>query len=126
MKDIIKKFKFRDNGFVLNAPAEIEKEFVKLGFKTNFDKKIKSTNTLIFVNNNTEYLNFLKKDLNNIERDSVLWLAYPKGTSKIKTDINRDTIRVTAEEFGITTVTAISIDDTWSALRFRPIEKVGK
>ena len=50
----------------------------------------------------------------------------PKGTSKIKTDINRDTIRVTGEEFNITTVTAISIDDTWSALRFRPIDKVGK
>jgi hypothetical protein len=29
-------------------------------------------------------------------------------------------------EFGITTVSAIFIDDTWSALRFRPIEKVGK
>ena len=126
MKEIIKKFKFKDNGVVLNAPAALEKEFVKLGFKTTFDKKIRSTNTLAFINNNKEYLDFLKKELKNIEPDSVLWFAYPKGASKIKTDINRDTIRVTGEEFGITTVTAISIDDTWSALRFRPVEKVGK
>ena len=125
MQEIIKKFKFKDIGIVLNAPAIIEKELIKIGFKTKFDNA-KSTNTLVFINDNKEYLNFLKTGLKNIEPDSVLWFAYPKGTSKIKTDINRDIIRVTGEEFGITTVTAISIDDTWSALRFRPIDKVGK
>lgn len=126
MQDIIKKFKFKESGVVLNAPEVLEKEFIKLGFKTNFDPKVKSANTLVFIDNAKTYLSFLKKDLKNIVPDSVLWFAYPKGTSKIKTDINRDTIRVTGEAFGITTVTAISIDDTWSALRFRPIEKVGK
>ncbi len=126
MQDIIKKFKFKDSAVILNAPAEMAKKFIKLGFKTNFDKKVKSTNSLVFINNNKEYFDFLKNGLKNIEPDSVLWFAYPKGTSKIKTDINRDTIRATGEEFGITTVTAISIDDTWSALRFRPIDRVGK
>ena len=126
MKDIIQKFKFKENGIVINAPTALEKEFLKLDFKTTFDRKNKSTNTLVFINDNKEYLDFLKNNLKNIEVDSVLWFAYPKGTSKIKTDINRDTIRTKGEEFGITTVTAISINDTWSALRFRPIEKVGK
>jgi hypothetical protein len=126
MQDIIKKFRFRDKAVVINAPEEIEKELVKNGFITAFDKKNKSTNTLVFINNNKEFLQFLKTQLKNIEPDSVLWFAYPKGTSKIKTDINRDTIRTTGEDFDITTVAAISIDDTWSALRFRPTEKVGK
>jgi len=126
MKEIISKFKFKNNGVVINAPAAIEAELVELGFAADFDKKTKSTNTLIFINDNAEYLQFLKKGLKNVEPDSVLWFAYPKGTSKVKTDINRDTIRITGEEYGITTVTAISIDGTWSALRFRPIEKVGK
>ena len=83
-------------------------------------------NTLVFINNQKEYLDFLTNHLERIENDSVLWFAYPKGTSKIKTDINRDTIRTTGVEFGITTVTAVSINETWSALRFRPIDKVGK
>ena len=126
MQDIIRKFKFRDNGIILNAPPAIEAAFEQLGFKTSLDPKVKSTNTLVFVTNSKEYVGFLETGLKNIESDSVLWFAYPKGTSKIKTDINRDTIRVTGEEFGITTVTAISIDETWSALRFRPISKVGK
>ena len=124
--EIIKKFKFKDIGIVINAPLTLETQFMELGFMTSFDKKIKSTNTLVFINNNKDYLDFLNNKLKNIEPDSVLWFAYPKGTSKIKTDINRDTIRVTGEEFNITTVTAISIDDTWTALRFRPIDRVGK
>jgi hypothetical protein len=126
MQEIIKKFKFRDKAVVLHAPSEIEKELVKNGFNTSFDKKTKSTNTLVFINNQEEFLHFLNSELKNIEPDSVLWFAYPKATSKIKTDINRDTLRTTAEKFGITTVTAISINDIWSALRFRPMEKVGK
>lgn len=126
MQDIIRKLKFKDKAVVFNAPPGIQKEFMELGFSTSFDKKVKSTSTLVFINNNIEYLDFLQNQLKNIEPDSLLWFAYPKGTSKIKTDINRDTIRVTGEAFNITTVTAISIDDTWSALRFRPIDKVGK
>ena len=126
MQNTIKKFRFKDKGIVINAPSTLEIQFMELGFKTSFDKEKKSKNTVIFINNNIEYLDFLNNQLKNIEPDSVLWFAYPKGTSKIKTDINRDTIRVTGEEFKITTVSAISIDNIWSALRFRPIDKVGK
>lgn len=126
MKDIVKKLKFKDTATVINAPSALEKELIQWGFKNAFDKKEKSANTLVFLNNNKEYLDFLNKQLKNVAYDSVLWFAYPKGTSKVKTDINRDSIRVTGEEYGITTVIAVSIDETWSALRFRPIEKVGK
>ena len=80
---------------------------------------------MVFINNSKEYVYFLKKDLKNIEPDSGLCGADPKCIAKRKTDINRDSIRETGEEYGITTVTAISINETWSALRFRPIGKVG-
>jgi hypothetical protein len=125
MQAIVKKFKFKDSAIVINAPSSLEIQFLQLGYKIAFDKNQKSTNTLVFVNNQKEYLNFLIKQLKKVEPDSVLWIAYPKGSSKVKSDINRDTMRLTAEEYHITTVTAISINDTWSALRFRPIDKVG-
>lgn len=126
MKELIKKFRFKANGVAVNAPADLEKEFTKLGFASELGSRVRSENTLVFVNNNKEYLDFLSKKLKRIQPDSVLWFAYPKGSSGVKTDINRDTLRVTAEAFGITTVTAISINETWSALRFRPIDRVGK
>lgn len=125
MKEIINKFKFRDTPVVIHAPVGLEEAFAKLGCKTSFDTKEKSANTLVFINSNKEYLDFLNKQLKHVVPDSVLWFAYPKGTSGIKTDINRDTIRETGEKYNLTTVTAVSIDDIWSALRFRPIDKVG-
>jgi len=126
MQDVIKKLKFKGDGIVINAPASLEAEFIKLGLKTSLANEANSTNTLIFVNNKKEFLNFLSTRSSKIEFDSVLWFAYPKGTSKIKTDIHRDILWMLGEEFGITTVAAIAIDDTWSALRFRPIDRVGK
>jgi hypothetical protein len=125
MQTIIKKFRFRGKANVLNAPKILESEFVALGFETTLNKETTNANTLVFINDNEAFLNFLKNDLKHIKYDSVLWFGYPKS-SKIKTDINRDSIRMTGEGFGIQTVATVSIDETWSALRFRPIEMVGK
>ena len=125
MIDTVKKLKFRDAATIINAPADLALEFDKLGFPNTFAGK-PGTNTLVFIYNKAEFLDFLNNQLSNIVPDSVLWFAYPKGTSKIKTDIHRDIVRETGESFNITTVTAVSINDTWSALRFRPIDRVGK
>lgn len=125
MQDIFKKLRFKDEGVVINAPVGLAEAFVGLGFRTEFNQA-KSTNTLVFISNSEGLLRFLSNELIHIESDSVFWIAYPKGSSKWKSDINRDSIRMTVEEFGLSTVTAISIDETWSALRFRPIDQVGK
>lgn len=52
-------------------------------------------------------------------REGILWLAYHKGTSQVKTDINRDTIWKFIEPFGLSPTRQIAIDDDWSALRFK-------
>jgi len=49
----------------------------------------------------------------------MLWVSYYKGTSKVKTDINRDMIYAYAHTIGLDGVGLVSIDDTWSAMRFK-------
>ncbi len=51
----------------------------------------------------------------------ILWIAYHKGTSKTKTDINRDSINAYAQTIGLQGVAMISIDEDWSALRLKRI-----
>jgi hypothetical protein len=51
----------------------------------------------------------------------LLWVTYPKGTSRIKADINRDSINDFAKSIGLQGVAMISVDDTWSALRLKVI-----
>jgi hypothetical protein len=55
----------------------------------------------------------------------LLWIAYPKKTSKVKTDISRDHGWEAVGQAGWIGVSIIAIDETWSALRFRPREHVG-
>jgi hypothetical protein len=51
--------------------------------------------------------------------DRLAWIAYPKG-GQLETDLNRDILWKLVESKGIQPVRQISIDDVWSALRFRP------
>lgn len=56
-----------------------------------------------------------------LEPGGVLWVAYIKGTSAKKTDINRDSIREYVATVGLDTVSQIAIDDDWSALRLKVV-----
>jgi hypothetical protein len=58
--------------------------------------------------------------------DCIFWVCYPKGSGKINSDIKRDAVWKIAEKAGFRCVSQIAIDETWSALRLRPPEKVGK
>ncbi len=51
--------------------------------------------------------------------DRLAWIGYPKG-GKLGTDLNRDLLARALAAEGIEPVRQISIDETWSALRFRP------
>lgn len=51
--------------------------------------------------------------------NGLLWVTYHKGTSSVKTDINRDTIATYAQTIGLRPVAMISIDADWSALRLK-------
>lgn len=51
--------------------------------------------------------------------DRLAWISYPKA-GKLGTDLNRDRLARAMTAQGIQPVRQVSIDDTWSALRFRP------
>ena len=46
-----------------------------------------------------------------------LWVAWPKRTSKVKTDITEDRVRDVALPTGLVDTKVCAIDDTWSGLR---------
>ena len=57
--------------------------------------------------------------------DAIVWLAYPKGTSKrYRCEFNRDNGWAAIEAAGFETVRMVAIDEDWSALRFRRSEFV--
>ena len=81
---------------------------------------------LLFVNTLAEVAERAPKAIQAVKPDGLLWLAYAKGTSKVKTDVNRDRLWEAMKPTGWRPVRQIAIDEVWSALRFRPAEQVGK
>ena len=80
----------------------------------------------VFVKSIEEVIEFAAVALKAIKEDGKIWFCYPKKTSGIKTDINRDQGWNEVWKKGYGGVAAVSIDDTWSALRFRHESKVDR
>lgn len=57
---------------------------------------------------------------------ALVWITYPKKTSGVESDLSREEVWNAMAPTGWRPVTQIAIDEVWSALRFRPVEDVGK
>ena len=76
---------------------------------------------ILFVRNEAELRASLPAAAEAASGDRLLWLAYPKLSSGIATDLSRDVITpLTHELAGLTGIALIAIDPTWSAMRLRP------
>ena len=51
----------------------------------------------------------------------ILWISYPKRSTKIETDLNRDILRSYLGKNGLRAISLISVDNTWSAMRLKKI-----
>ena len=76
---------------------------------------------VLFANGKTDLETLLPGLRTALTARSILWIAYHKGTSRIKTDINRDTINAYAKTIGLQGVAMVSLDEDWSALRLKLI-----
>ncbi len=59
-----------------------------------------------------------------VRQGGMLWIAYPKKSSRQHSDLSRNILWQTLLESGWQGVFLIAIDDTWSAMRFRPDAEV--
>jgi len=73
----------------------------------------------IFVSSMDELKKKLVELKPNLKPAVPLWVTYPKGTSKVTTDLNRDIIGKYASTVGFQPVAMFAVDETWSALRLK-------
>ncbi|MFJ5974837.1 hypothetical protein [Streptomyces sp. NPDC093060] len=99
---------------VLGKPNDVHLEIEAAGDAASADA------VLAFVTDSGDLLGAdVQAVLSAAQRDVLAWVAYPKG-GKLGTDLNRDTLAAALSERGVRPVRQVAIDDTWSALRFRP------
>jgi predicted transport protein len=57
-----------------------------------------------------------------VKPDGVLWFCYPKQRSGVASDLTRDAGWQMLYDAGWRGVASVAVDETWSAVRFRPAE----
>lgn len=126
---LFEKLEFADekNLLIQGLPSSIEKQFCKLSFAKNMTPLLKSRKidfALVFAVNENQLNGILRDVMPALKEDSKFWVAYPKTTSKIVTDLNRDSSWQQLTSAGYETVNEVALDHVWSAARFeRPTVK---
>jgi hypothetical protein len=113
------------NLLIQGLPSSIEKQFAKLSFSKNVTPLLRSKKidwALVFAVNENQLNNILKDVLPALHEESKLWVAYPKSTSKITSDLNRDCSWSTLTGNGYEGVVQVALDHVWSALWWKKCE----
>lgn len=113
---------------VLNAPAEFRPILAGWradGVPVSERRGQGCTFVLVFVQACAEIEQIAGSIITSVCDDAVLWFAYPKQSSKrYRTDVSRDGSWSVLGRMGYEPVRQIAIDEDWSALRFRPADKI--
>ena len=74
----------------------------------------------IFVRSKADLDALAPKAAKALRPESMLWISFPKGTSKIQTDLTRDKGWEGVQELDLKWVNLVSVNETWSAFAMRP------
>lgn len=110
---------------IQGLPSSIEKQFSKLSFAKNLTPLLRNRKidfALLFAVNETQLNSILSDIMPALKDDSKLWVAYPKTTSKIATDLNRVGCWHKLTTAGYDTADHVSLDHVWHALQFKKLE----
>jgi hypothetical protein len=77
----------------------------------------------IFVRNKAELDELALKAANALRPESMLWITFPKGTSRIQTDLTRDKGWDEVQKLSLKWINLVSINETWSAFSMRPYKE---
>lgn len=56
-----------------------------------------------------------------VKAGAILWIGYPKLTSRLAGDLSRDVIHGLTPAYGLDTVSQIALDADWSAMRMKRV-----
>jgi hypothetical protein len=113
------------NLLIQGLPSSIEKQFAKLSYAKNVTPLLRSRKidfALVFAVNCDQLSNILRDVFPALHGSSKLWIAYPKVTSKIASDLNRHSSWQALNDSDYEAVNQVALDHVWTAMLFkRPV-----
>ncbi|MFD2246896.1 YdeI/OmpD-associated family protein [Pontibacter ruber] len=108
---------------LLNAPEEVAQTLSSEGYTFATQEATGEKGTFdavqLFVKSRAELERDAPQAIEALKPAGMLWIAYPKKSSKITSDLTRDEGWQAVADMGYEGVRQIAIDDTWSSMRFK-------
>ena len=128
-QNILEKLQLKEekNLLIQGLPSSVEKQFAKLSYNKNLTPLLKTRKidfALIFAINQLQLNNILKEVFSALHPESKLWIAYPKTTSKIVSDLNRDASWEILSKNDYEAVRQVTLDHVWTAMRFKKLDQI--
>jgi hypothetical protein len=127
MNQLAKKLLIKPNSrwLLYNAPTGYLDSLLPLpdGAEAVFNTMGSFNGILLFVTNSDELTSELKIIVPILKADTVFWIIYPKKSSNINTDLAMMSSWDEPAVYGLRPVASAAVNETWTALRFRPIEQ---
>jgi hypothetical protein len=121
---IAQKLKIKEGYTLLtvNEPREFQNDLGDLPEDVTITEKAKNYNQVHwFVKDKAQMEKEVNKVIGLIKDDVLCWIYFPKGSSKIQTDLTRDTGWERLSQYeDLQWVSLISFNGTWSAFGLRP------
>ncbi len=131
MTTLFKKLNYKNQPSILclDAPDSFDNELDAMSslasIYTEQSELTKIDFAIIFVTQQQAIEQSIADIFPQLNGDAILWYAYPKSSSKkYKCNFNRDTGWDALGTYNLEGVRQVSIDEDWSALRFRKIEYI--
>lgn len=127
--NILEKLQLKDekNLLIQGLPSSVEKQFAKLSYNKNLTPLLKARKVdfaLIFAINQLQLNNILKEIFSALHPACKLWIAYPKPTSKIVSDLNRDASWEILSDNDFEAIRQVTLDHVWTAMRFTKLDQI--
>ena len=128
-QSLFEKLELKDerNLLIQGLPSSIEKQFIKLSYSKNVTPLLKLKKidfALVFAINVNQLNGILREVIPALHKEGKLWVAYPKTTSKISSDLNRDCSWSILTQNQYETIGQVALDHVWSALHFKKTDQI--
>lgn len=122
-QNLLEKLEFRDykNVLIQGLPSSIEKQFLKISFAKNVTPLLKTRKidfALVFAINENQLNKIMDEVIPALHKQSCCWIAFPRSTSKIVSDLNKSCEWPCMCNAGYERMDEVALDHVWTAMRF--------
>jgi hypothetical protein len=103
--------------YLYNQPEYYFKLFTDLPDVKIVSSKSKVDFIHYFANEEKQLQKDIHKLKEQIEQNGMIWISWPKKSSKVETDITEDVVRNIALKNGLVDIKVCAVDETWSGLK---------